>query len=249
MGILKNKVALVTGAGQGIGKDIAKKFSSEGATVIILDSDQQLVLEVVEDVEVPCRGFFVNIEDESSVTLVVQKILATYEKIDILVNNAGILGLKEKIINIPLQEWERVIRTNLTGTFIVSKAVLPNMIKNKKGIIINIASQLGSVAIPNNAAYCSSKGGILQFTRALALDRAQDGIRVNSISPGAVMTKKLTSMYGSEENVEKALAPKHPLGRVAQPSEISGAALFLASEESSFMTGSDLVIDGGYLSQ
>ena len=136
MGILKNKVALVTGAGQGIGKDIAKKFSSEGATVIILDSDQQLVLEVVEDVEVPCRGFFVNIEDESSVTLVVQKILATYKKIDILVNNAGILGLKEKIINIPLQEWERVIRTNLTGTFIVSKAVLPNMIKNKKNLNI-----------------------------------------------------------------------------------------------------------------
>ncbi len=249
MGILKNKVAVVTGAGQGIGKDIAKKFSSEGATVIILDSDQQLVFEVVEDIGASSRGFFVNIEDESSVTLVIQKILASYEKIDILVNNAGILGLKEKIVNIPLEEWERVIKTNLTGTFIVSKAVLPNMIENKKGVIINIASQLGSVAIPNSVAYCSSKGGILQFTRALSLDHAQDGIRVNSISPGAVMTKKLASLYGSEENVEKALAPKHPLGRVAQPSEISGAALFLASEESSFMTGSDLVIDGGYLSQ
>lgn len=249
MGILENKLALVTGAGQGIGKDIAKKFSSEGATVVILDSDQQRALEVADEIGGTARAFFAQIEDEPSVRIVIQKVLNNYRKIDILVNNAATLGLKDKIVNISLEEWERVIRVNLTGTFIVSKAVLPNMIENRQGAIINIASQLGSVAIPNSAAYCSSKGGILQLTRALSLDHAKDGIRVNSISPGAVITEKLTTIYGSEENASKVLAPKHPLGRLAYPSEISGAALFLASEESSFMTGSDLVIDGGYLSQ
>ena len=249
MGVLKNKIALVTGAGQGLGKDIAKRFSSEGATVIILDSDQRGALETADDIGGSSRAFFANIADESSVTIVVRKILDSYGKIDILINNAATLGLKDKIVNISLEEWERVIRVNLTGTFIVSKAVLPNMIENRKGIIINIASQLGSVAIPNSAAYCSSKGGILQFTRALSLDHARDGIRVNSISPGVVITEKLTRIYGSEENIKKTLAPKHPIGRVAYPSEISGAALFLASEDASFMTGSDLVVDGGYLSQ
>ena len=249
MGILEEKIAVITGGGQGIGKEIAKRFALESATVLILDTDENSARETVNEIGGRASAFFARIEDQESINRIITDIAGMHKKIDILVNNAAITGKKSTIINTPLEEWEKVIRINLTGTFIVSKAVIPIMIANGKGSIINIGSQLGSVAIPESVAYCSSKGALLQMTRALSLDHASDGIRVNSISPGAVLTEKLVRIYGSEENAKRTLAPKHPIGRIGYPNEIAGAAVFLASEESSFMTGADLVIDGGYLSQ
>jgi NAD(P)-dependent dehydrogenase (short-subunit alcohol dehydrogenase family) len=150
---------------------------------------------------------------------------------------------------LPLAEWDRALRINLTGVFLVCRAVLPSMLRTGGGVIINVASQLGSVAIPNSAVYCATKGGVLQLTRALALDHAGDGVRVNSLSPGAVLTPRLTGLYGSGEKAEAELSPKHPIGRIGRPEEIAGAAVFLASSDATFMTGSDLVVDGGYLAQ
>jgi NAD(P)-dependent dehydrogenase (short-subunit alcohol dehydrogenase family) len=249
MGILEEKIAVITGGGQGIGKEIAKRFALENATVLILDTDENSARETVNEIGGRASAFFARIEDQESINRIITDIAVMHKKIDILVNNAAITGKKSTIINTPLEEWEKVIRINLTGTFIVSKAVIPIMIANGKGSIINIGSQLGSVAIPESVAYCSSKGALLQMTRALSLDHASDGIRVNSISPGAVLTEKLVRIYGSVENAKRTLAPKHPIGRIGYPNEIAGAAVFLASEESAFMTGADLVIDGGYLSQ
>ena len=249
MKILKNKIALITGAAQGIGKSIAKRFTKEGALVIILDSDEHKTNETVREIGKNIHGFSLDITDQCSVEETIKTVEKKYGEIDILVNNAATTNKKENIVNISLEEWEDTIRTNITGTFIVTKAVLPGMIAKKNGNIINIASQLGSVATKNNAPYCTSKGAILQFTKALALDHALDGIRVNSISPGAVLTKRLVEIYKSEENVQEALSLKHPIGRIADPVEITGAAVFLASSDSSFVTGADLVVDGGYLSQ
>lgn len=131
----------------------------------------------------------------------------------------------------------------------MSRAAIPFLASSGGGSIINIASQLGSVAVPENPAYCASKGGLIQLTRAMALDHADVGIRTNALSPGAVLTERLVSAYGSEEAVRDALTGKYPLGRIAMPDDLVGAAVFLASDDSRFMTGADLVVDGGYSAQ
>jgi NAD(P)-dependent dehydrogenase (short-subunit alcohol dehydrogenase family) len=148
-----------------------------------------------------------------------------------------------------LADWQRALDVNLTGAFLMSRTVLAAMRRTGGGAIINITSQLGSVAVPNSSAYCASKGGLLQLTRAIALDHAADNVRVNSLSPGAVMTDRLTALYGSREAVNAALAPKHPIGRIGLPRDIAGAAVFLASDDAGFMTGADLIVDGGYTAQ
>lgn len=249
MSILKKKTAIITGAAQGIGKAIAMRFSKEGAVVVLLDTNKKKLDLTLSEIGSNAYGFQVDITNEKDVGKIINNVENSYGVIDILVNNAASTSKKEKITKISLKEWEKVLRVNINGTFIVTKSVLPGMISNGSGIIINIASQLGSVATRNNSPYCTSKGAIIQFTKALALDHALDGIRVNSLSPGAVLTQRLIDIYGSEEKVNDQLLSKHPIGRIANTSEIAAAAVFLASPESSFVTGSDLLVDGGYLCQ
>jgi NAD(P)-dependent dehydrogenase (short-subunit alcohol dehydrogenase family) len=148
-----------------------------------------------------------------------------------------------------LEEWNHAIAVNLTGAFLMSRAAIPLMASSGGGSIINVASQLGSVAVPANPAYCASKGGLIQLTRAMALDHAKEAIRVNALSPGAVMTERLIGVYGSEQRVRHALTGKYPIGRIGMPQDLVGAAVFLGSEASRFMTGADLVVDGGYSAQ
>ena len=249
MNILKKKTAIITGAAQGIGKAIAMRFSKEGAVVVLLDTNKKKLDLTLSEIGRNAYGFQVDITNEKDVGKIINNVENSYGVIDILVNNAASTSKKEKITKISLKEWEKVLRVNINGTFIVTKSVLPGMISNGSGIIINIASQLGSVATRNSSPYCTSKGAIIQFTKALALDHALDGIRVNSLSPGAVLTQRLIDIYGSEEKVNDQLLSKHPIGRIANTSEIAAAAVFLASPESSFVTGSDLLVDGGYLCQ
>ncbi len=142
--------------------------------------------------------------------------------------------------------WERVLRVNLTGAYLVSKACLPVMIKGGGGSIILIASQLGRVASPGRAAYCTTKGALIQLAKVMAADHAAQGVRVNTLSPGAVETDRLVRRWGDMGKAREIMAPKHLLGRLGQPDEIARAALFLASSASSFMTGADLLVDGGY---
>ena len=241
MGKLEGKTALVTGAGRGIGKAIADRFAQEGARVARMDlahstSDGDLNLTV-------------DVSDETAVQRAVSETQAAFGRIDILVNNAAADNSQTPVGDLTLDEWRRTIDVNLTGVFLLSRAVIRMMRKTGGGVIVNVASQLGSVAVRNKAAYCASKGGVLQLTRAMALDHADDNIRVNSLSPGAVMTERLTNLYGSEEAASDALARFHPIGHIGLPSDVAGGAVFLASDDARFMTGSNLVIDGGYLAQ
>ncbi len=237
MGQIDGKVAMVTGAGRGIGRAIAERFADEGATVLRLDRDPG------PDI-LSC-----DVTDEGAVDGVVAGAVATHGRIDILVNNAAAANTTQAFADLSLDDWRLALEVNLTGTFLVSRAVIRAMRAAGGGVIINVASQLGSVAVPGRAAYCTTKGGLLQLTRAMALDHAGDGIRVNSLSPGAVLTERLLDTYGSAGAAEAALAPRHPIGRIGVPAEIAGAALFLASDDAGFMTGADLVVDGGYTAQ
>ncbi len=240
MGKLDGKTALITGANRGIGAAIAERFVAEGARVARLD----LTAGDSSDLSLSA-----DVSDEASVAQAVADTVAAFGRIDILVNNAASSNSQTPAGDLSLIEWRRTIDVSLTGTFLMARAVIGVMRRTGGGVIINIASQLGSVAVPGRAAYCASKGGVLQLTRALALDHAADGIRVNSLSPGAVMTERLTTLYGSADAVNAVLAPRHPIGRIGVPQDVAGAAVFLASEDAAFMTGSDLVVDGGYLAQ
>ena len=143
-------------------------------------------------------------------------------------------------------EWNRVLAVNLTGVFLVCKYGIPRLVQAGGGSIVIIASQLGQVVVPRRPAYVTSKAALIQLARSMALDHAKDGVRVNTLSPGAIETNRLIFRYGDMEEARKALVPLHPIGRLGQPDEIANGALFLASDESSFMTGADLVMDGGY---
>lgn len=249
MAALAGKTAIVTGAAQGIGKAVAMRFVAEGARVALIDVDEATLGRAVEAIGNRASAIMADVGDEQAVASAVSAVLERLGGLDILVNNAAARSPKRPITELSLDEWERALRINLTGAFLMTRAVLPVMERAERGIIINIASQLGSVGVPQTVPYCTTKGGMLQFTRALALDCAPLGIRVNSLSPGAVMTERLTRIYGNEAAVDDALGPKHPIGRVGQPEEIAAAAVFLASSESTFMTGADLVVDGGYIAQ
>lgn len=242
MATLTGKAAIVTGAARGIGAAIAARFAAEGARVAVFDLNPP---------KQPENGLSarVDVADETSVNEEVKKVATTFGRLDLLVNCAAADGIWGPVTEMTLADWNRALAVNLTGAFLTSRAVIPHMAKSGGGSIVNIASQLGSVAVPANPVYCASKGGLIQLTRAMALDHAEAGIRVNALSPGAVLTERLVGVYGSEEAVRAALTPKYPLGRIGMPDDLAGAAVFLASDESCFMTGADLVVDGGYSAQ
>ncbi len=249
MGALEGRLAVVTGAAQGIGRAIAERYVAEGAAVALLDADRGAAEAVAAAIGTAAFAVAVDIGDAASVAEAVRCVIEEHGEIRILVNNAAASTPRARITDLSPEDWDRALRVNLTGAFLMSRAILPSMRRAGGGVIINVASQLGSVAVPDSAAYCTTKGGLLQFTRALALDHAADGVRVNSLSPGAVLTPRLVALYGGEAEAEAALAPKHPIGRIGRPGDIAGAAVYLASEDAAFMTGADLVVDGGYLAQ
>ncbi|WP_430259337.1 SDR family NAD(P)-dependent oxidoreductase [Neorhizobium sp. IRS_2294] len=239
---LEGRVAIITGAGGDIGRAIAKRFASAGASVAMFDLDAVPPdgFDADRCLAMPC-----DVADPASVEACIDAVASRFGRIDILVNNAATETPLGTVCDIPFESWRKTLDVNLTGAFLICKYGVPHLAK-QGGVILNIASQLGHVTTPGRAAYSASKAGLHSLTRSLALDHADQGIRAVSLSPGAVLTSRVTRQAGSEAAVIEKLAPLHPIGRIGTPEEIAGTALFLVSDEASFITGTDVLADGGY---
>lgn len=245
---LDNKVAIVTGGSQGLGKAMALALAQAGANVVVGARTVSKADEVSQEI-IQAGGNAMSIRldvgDADSVNGMVKATLDKFETIDILVNNAGV-NLRHPCVEMPEEEWDTVIRTNLKGTFLCSQAVGRIMLPRKTGKVINIASLLGTVAQPNRGPYAASKGGIIQFTKVLALEWAPYNINVNAIGPGYFLTELNTKLMDDRKTFDE-LTSRIPMGKWADPQDIGGPVVFLASEASKYVTGHVLFVDGGYL--
>ena len=253
--MLKNKVAVVTGGGRGIGKAIALAFAGEGADVVVTARTESEIEKVTEDIKaLECKGIPVvaDLSKKENIQSLVDQIFAQFSTIDILVNNAGIgSGQNPRLVEEYDDEfWEQTLLLNLTVPYLLTKAFLPRMVEQKWGRIINISSVAGKIGFPFGAAYCASKHGLIGFTRTVALEVAIHGVTVNAICPGPIRTSMLEKriQFNSEnegisiEEVEKSF---NPIQRLLEPREVAAIAVHLASDEAKSMTGQSINIDGG----
>jgi NAD(P)-dependent dehydrogenase (short-subunit alcohol dehydrogenase family) len=236
---LRGKAAIVTGAGGGICGAIARAFLQAGAKVACLDVDAKKI-KIPGALAIAC-----DVSSESDTRAAVERAAKEFGRLHVLVNGAAMNDATATVLELDLAAWNRVFAVNVGGAFLMSRWTIPHMAAAGGGSIIHIASQLGSVGTAGRVAYCSTKGALITMAKAMAVDHAAQKIRVNTLSPGAVETDRMLR-FGSMEKAREIMAPKHLLNRLAQPDEIAAAALFLASDASSFMTGSDLCVDGGY---
>ena len=251
---LTDRVALITGAASGIGRATAALFAEEGASLVLADVDAEGLANCAASLqggETYSRA--ADVGQASEVEALVAAGLERFGRIDILCNIAGRSSFGD-VLETSEEVWDQILVSNLKSVFLCSRAVLPGMIERGRGSIVNAGSVWGLAAGSHAAAYCASKGGILSLTRSMAVDYATHGIRVNAICPGGVDTPMLDRYANALPNVSPAaarriLATTHPLGRLAEPIEVARAALFLASDDSSFVTGSNLVVDGGFLAR
>ncbi len=247
----QGKVALVTGGAAGIGRAMCLLLAREGAAVAVLDRSEEAgrgTLELIEQGGGAGICVRANVADEAEVARAVDQVREELGRIDALFNNAGV-ELSRTLHETTVEEWDRVLGVNLKGIFLVSRRVLPAMMSRGSGAIVNTSSISGLLGWPGSAAYCASKGGVIALTRQMAVDYAPHGIRVNCICPGSTLTAMIERLFGLEKDPEKSrrtIEAMHPLGRLARPEEIAEAAVFLASEEASFITGAALPVDGGY---
>lgn len=232
---LKDKAAIVTGAASGIGRAIAVAFAQAGAKVACVDLNAADGLLAIK-----C-----DVSSESETRAAVEQAAKAFGGLHILVNAAAMRDPTATVLELDLAAWNRVFAVNVGGAFLMSRWAIPHMAAAGGGSIIHLASQLGTVGTPGRVAYCSTKGALITMAKAMAADHAAQKIRVNTLSPGAVETERMLR-FGSMEKAREVLGPKHLMNRLGQPEEIAAAALFLASDASSFMTGADLRVDGGY---
>ena len=246
-----NKKVFISGGATGIGEAAVLLFAQQGAIVTIFDRDIENGEKCLQKIlDSGGRGIFIsgNLIYPEEIEKAIDQSLKTYGGIDILINNAGVES-PYSVHEMPIEEWDRVMAVNLRGMYLMAKAVIPIMKKSGGGAIVNTASISGLLGWPISAAYCVSKGGVIQLTKQMAVDYAQDNIRVNCIAPGTTLTPLIERIFQQESEPEKAkqqISQMHPLGRFAQPEEIAQAILFLASEDASFITGAVLPVDGGY---
>ncbi|WP_142810237.1 SDR family NAD(P)-dependent oxidoreductase [Tepidiphilus olei] len=249
---LSEKVALVTGAGKGIGAATARRMAQEGAKVAVLDVDlaaAQAVAQELVDAGYQARAWRCDVTREAEVQQVFAEVVAHFGRLDVLVNNAGIAGVNKPTHEISEAEWDAVMAVNVKGVFFCTKHAVPYLKKGGGGSIINLSSIYGLVGAPDSPPYHASKGAVRLMTKTDALLYAADRIRVNSIHPGFIATPMVEGylhQLPEEEKARKALEALHPLGHLGEPDDIAWGAVYLASDEAKFVTGSELVIDGGY---
>ena len=242
--MLKDKIALVTGAAQGIGKAIAIRLAREGANVAVCDMNEAVAQQTAAEIAalgVKAISQKVNVTQEKDVQVCVDKVIDTFGRIDILVNNAGITrdGL---LIRMKEEDWDLVLAVNLRGTFICTKAVAKSMMKNRSGKIVNVASIIGLIGNAGQANYAASKAGVIGLTKSVAKELASRGVNVNAVAPGFIDTAMTQAL--SEENRKKMLELV-PFGRMGTPEDVADVVLFLSSDLARYVTGQVITIDGG----
>lgn len=244
---LEKKVAIVSGGGSGIGKAIAQDFVREGAQVVIAGRDSKKLALAAAEIGSDCLAVSADVSRASDVKKLVGSALEKFKRINILVNNAAVLlpGTAESLSE---EDFDQTFNVNVRGLWLLARAVLPHMRAIGGGSIINIGSVLSLLGARNRVAYSASKGAVAAMTRAMALDHAAENIRVNCICPGIVETE-LVAKFNLDENARRQRLAMHPLGRFGQPADVASAAVFLASDESGWTTGSTLTVDGGYSAQ
>jgi meso-butanediol dehydrogenase / (S,S)-butanediol dehydrogenase / diacetyl reductase len=247
---LANKVCVITGAGSGIGRAAAVLFAREGAKVIIADVDDAAATETaraIEDKGGQAKAVAVDVSDSASVQRMFAETLEAFRRLDVLVNNAG-FGFAATVVDTEEAAWDRLMAVNLKGVFLGCKYAIPIMRRQGGGVIVNTASVVSAVGVTNRAAYCASKGGVAALTRAMALDHVRDGIRINAVAPGTIDSPYFRDIFAKAADpagLRRQLEQRHPMDRLGTPEEIAYAMLYLASDESSYTTGSLLFADGG----
>ena len=236
-----NQTVIITGAANGIGATLAKTYAQKGATVILADVDQMTGDEVAADIESDggtAYFYHLDVQDEHDVQLLIDKALEHTGRIDIVINNAGII-VRKPILELSLEEWDRVQHTNLRSIFLTTKAAAPHLKKNPTGgRIVNLASTRAYMSEPDTESYAATKGGIVALTHALAVSLGPDRIKVNAIAPGWIETGNYHELSPEDHS-------QHPAGRVGKPEDVARAALFLTDPENDFLTGETLILDGG----
>jgi NAD(P)-dependent dehydrogenase (short-subunit alcohol dehydrogenase family) len=246
---LAGKAALISGAGGGICRAIAVAFAEAGASVACADIDlagAEKTAELVRAAGGKAIAAHCNVADEAAVSAVTSAAHNAFGRLDILVSGAAPHDPGGPVTETPLAEWQMVVDINLTGAFLLSKAAIPYMVAGGGGSVIFIASQLGRVGSAGRAAYCATKGALIQLAKVIAIDHADQSVRCNALSPGAVETQRTLRRYNSFAVANETLGAKHLTKRLGKPEELAQAAVFLASDAASFVTGSDLLVDGGY---
>lgn len=250
MNSLEGRVALITGASRGLGKAIALELAQAGATLALIGRDDEKLTKTAEKaagVGTEAHVFVTDVTQEQQVHGLKQRIQSKFGRVDILVNNAGVM-LRKPLMDCTLEEWRGIIDVNLISVFLMCHAFVPLMRGRGYGRVINIASTLAHVALPGRTAYAASKAGLLGFTRALALELAGDGITVVSISPGPFATEMAAPLM-SDTALNAQILAKIPLGHWGDPKDIGKLTQFLCSEDAGYITGTDILIDGGWTTQ
>lgn len=250
-GKLDGRKAIIVGAGGGIGGAIAHRFHAEGAHIGIVDVNGDAAEKRASELRNgPGKGtvfsLAIDIGDPDSAKRAVDEVAAALGGLDTTVHSAAAREPTATTEEMEFEHWNEALRVNLTSIFLLCKYAIPHLRAAGGGVIVNIASQFGSVVSPGRPAYHATKGAVIQLTKAIAIENTQHNIRAVTVSPGAVETDRLLARYDDIEVIREKMIPNHPIGRLGQPKDIAGAALFVASDDAAFMTGSDLIIDGGY---
>ena len=239
---LEGRSTLITGAGSGIGRAIAERFAAEGASVLAVGRTQSTLdatAEAVRAAGAQATTAALDVADADAVAALFEDV----DALDVLVNGAGIVST-DSVPDTPVERWDAVFDTNVRGTFLMSKYALP-LLRRSQGAIVNVASVAGMVGVPNRAAYCASKGAVIALTRAMAIDHVREGVRVNALCPGTTQTPWIERLVAEQGERIEDLEARQPLGRLGTAEEMADGALYLASAESTFVTGTQLVVDGG----